>query len=102
MKAAARRAAAFYLRQVYGVSERRAGRAGGLSNSSLRYRSRRPAAEELRRRLRGLAAERPRYGYQRLWALLRREGWAVNHKKVYRLYCEEGLKLRKRRRRSRA
>lgn len=102
VKAAALRAAASYLRQTYGVSERRAGRALGLSNSSLRYRSRRPAAEELRRRLRELAAERPRYGYQRLWALLRREGWEVNHKRVYRLYVEEGLKLRKRRRRARA
>jgi putative transposase len=102
VKAASRREAAFYLRQTYGVSERRAGRALGLGNSSLRYRSRRPAAEELRRRLRELAAERPRYGYQRLWALLRREGWGVNHKRVYRLYVEEGLKLRKRRRRSRA
>jgi putative transposase len=102
VKAASRREAASYLRQTYGVSERRAGRALGISNSSLRYRSRRPAAEELRRRLRELAAERPRYGYQRLWALLRREGWEVNHKRVYRLYVEEGLKLRKRRRRSRA
>lgn len=102
MKAASRREAAFYLRQTYGVSERRAGQALGLSNSSLRYRSRRPASAELRRRLRELAAERPRYGYQRLWALLRREGWEVNHKRVYRLYVEEGLKLRKRRRRSRA
>jgi len=73
-----------------------------MGNSSLRYRSRRPGAEEIRRRLRGLAAERPRYGYQRLWALLRREGREVNHKRVYRLYVEEGLKLRKRRRRSRA
>ncbi len=84
------------------MSERRAGRALGLNNSSLRYRSRRPAAEESRQRLRELAAERPRYGYQRLWALLRREGWEVNHKRIYRLYVEEGLKLRKRRRRSRA
>lgn len=102
MKAAPRREAALYLRQTYQVSERRAGQVLDLSNSSLRYRSRRPAAEELRRRLRELAAERPRYGYQRLWALLRREGWHVNHKRVYRLYVEEGLKLRKRRRRSRA
>ncbi len=102
MKAAARRAVARYLQQTYEVSGRRAGQALGLSNSSLRYRSRRPAAEELRRRLRELAGERPRYGYQRLWALLRREGWAVNHKRVYRLYVEEGLKLRKRRRRCRA
>lgn len=102
MKAASRREAASYLRKTYQVSERRAGRLLSLSNSSLRYRSRRAPAEDLRRRLRELAAERPRYGYQWLWALLRREGWAVNHKRVYRLYLEEGLKLRKRRRRSRA
>lgn len=102
MSAAARREAARYLQQTYQLSERRAGQALSLSNSSLRYRSRRPAAEDLRRRLRELAAERPRYGYQRLWALRRREGWSVNHKRVYRLYREEGLKLRKRRRRARA
>jgi transposase len=102
VKAASRREAAFYLQQTYQVSERRAGQVLSLSNSSLRYRSRRLAAEELRRRLREPAAERPRYGYQRLWVLLRREGWEVNHKRVYRLYREEGLKLRKRRRRARA
>jgi putative transposase len=102
VSAAARREAARYLQQTSQLSERRAAQALSLSNSSLRYRSRRPAAEDLRRRLRELAAERPRYGYQRLWALLRREGWSVNHKRVYRLYREEGLKLRKRRRRARA
>ena len=102
MKAGARREAARYLQASYQVSERRAGQVLSLSNSSLRYRSRRPAAEDLRQRLRALAAERPRYGYQRLWVLLRREGWQVNHKRIYRLYREEGLKLRKRRRRARA
>ncbi len=102
MRAASRREAAGHLQQTYKVSERRVGQVLGLSNSSLRYRSRRPAEEELRWRLRELAAERTRYGYQRLWVLLRREGWEVNHKRVYRLYFEEGLKLRKRRRRSRA
>jgi Transposase and inactivated derivatives len=100
--AAARREAARYLQESYQVSERRVGQVLSVSNSSLRYRSRRPAAEELRQRLRELARERPGYGYQRLWALLRREGRIVNHKRVYRLYCEEGLKLRKRRRRARA
>lgn len=100
--ASARREAARYLRNTYSVSQRRAGRVLATSNSSLRYRSRRAPSEELRRRLRELAAERPRYGYQRLWALLRREGWSVNHKRVYRLYREEGLKLRRRRRRGRA
>lgn len=102
VKAASRREAARYLQQSYQVSERRAGQVLSLSNSSLRYRSRRASEGELRQRLRELAHERPRYGYQRLWVLLRREGWPVNHKRVYRLYCEEGLKLRKRRRRARA
>jgi len=102
VSADARREAARYLQKSYQVSERRAGQLLWLSNSSLRYRSRRPTTEELRQRLRELAAERPRYGYQRLWVLLRREGWPVNHKRIYRLYCEEGLKLRKRRRRARA
>lgn len=102
MTAASRREAARYLQHNYQVSERRAGQLLRLSNSSLRYRSCRPADQELRQRLRELAAERPRYGYQRLWALLRREGRQVNHKRVYRLYSEEGLKLRRRRRRARA
>jgi putative transposase len=50
-------------------------------------------------RLRDLALVRPRYGYRRLWVLLRREGWHVNHKKVLRLYREEGLLVRTKRRR---
>ena len=51
---------------------------------------------ELRERLRSLAAERRRFGYRRLTVLLRREGWAVNPKRVYRLYREEGLAVRRR------
>ena len=49
---------------------------------------------ELRTRLKELAAARPRYGYMRLYLLLRREGWKVNRKRIYRLYLEEGLQLR--------
>ena len=45
-------------------------------------------------RLKELAAVRVRYGYRRLHILLRREGWQVNAKRVYRLYCEEKLSLR--------
>lgn len=56
----------------------------------------------LRRRLRELAAARQRFGYRRLWVLLRREGWKVNHKKIYRLYCEEGLAVRTKKRHKRA
>lgn len=46
-------------------------------------------------RIREIAAARVRYGYRRIHILLQREGWKVNHKRVYRLYCQEGLNLRK-------
>jgi len=62
--------------------------------STMQYRSRRPSQEGLRRRLRELAATHVRYGYRRLTVLLRRQGWAVNAKRVYRLYDEEQLKVR--------
>ena len=48
-------------------------------------------------RIRDLAATRTRYGYFRIYVLLRREGWLVNHKRVYRLYRNDGLSLRLRR-----
>lgn len=53
-------------------------------------------------RLKELAFARPRYGYERLTILLKREGWHVNHKRVYRIYKEEGLMVRTKRRRKRA
>lgn len=52
-------------------------------------------------RIRDIAATRVRYGYKRIHVLLRREGWQVNHKLVYRLYCEEGLNLRGKKKRKR-
>ncbi len=61
----------------------------------------RPSQEPLRRRLRELAASRVSYGYLRLHVLLRREGWTLNHKRVYRLYREEGLGLQRKRPRRR-
>ena len=51
----------------------------------------------LRLRIRDIAQSRVRYGCRRIYVLLRREGWYVNHKKVYRIYCEEGLNLRSKR-----
>lgn len=60
----------------------------------MRYRKRKGLQEPLRRRLRELAATHVRYGYRRLTVLLRREGWKVNAKRVYRLYDEENLKVR--------
>jgi putative transposase len=63
----------------------------------LRYRSVRPDREPLRRRPRELATVRVRAGYETLHLLLRREGWKINHKLTYRLYCEEALTLKRRR-----
>ena len=81
-------------------SERKACGLIRLARSTKRYQAR-PRADEqaLRKRLRELAAERPRFGYRRLTALLRRAGWEVNPKRVHRLYREEGLALRRKTRR---
>jgi putative transposase len=89
------------VRVCYQVAVRRACRALGFARSSFRYKSRRNQRAELRVRLRDLAASRVHYGYQRLWVLLRREGWGVNKKLAYRLYCEEGLGIRRRKPRRR-
>jgi putative transposase len=70
----------------------------GISRSLYRYHSRRPAALELRNRIAELAAMKRRYGYRRIQVLLRREGWSVNHKRTYRLYREQGLMVRRRKR----
>ena len=87
------------MQERYGLSERRACRLVGIGRSTLRYRNRPRSEEEpLRRRLRELAAERPRFGYRRLHVLLRREGVIVNHKRIERLYREDGLAVRRRRR----
>jgi putative transposase len=67
----------------------------------VRYQSRRPPQEPLRSRLKESATARVRYGYKRLHVLLRREGWAINHKRVYRLYSEERLTLRRKKPRRR-
>ena len=78
------------------LSERRACGLAGLGRSSYRYPSRASEESGLRERLKQLAAQRRRYGYRRLTVLLNREGREVNHKRVYRLYREEGLSVRRR------
>jgi putative transposase len=98
VKPAQKRAAAQFFRVGFRVSERRACRFAGVARSSYRYRSVAADQAALRLRLRDLAATRVRYGYRRLHILLRREGWRVNHKRVYRLYREEGLGIRVKRR----
>ena len=86
------------MRSEYRRSERRACPLSGMGRSSCRYQARTHADEDLRARLRELAGERRRFGYRRLTVLLRREGRVVNHKRVYRLYGEEGLAVRCRKR----
>jgi putative transposase len=90
------------MRRVHGLSQRRACGLTGMDVSSYRYRSHRPDDGVLRERLRTLAGLRRRFGYRRLGWLLEREGTKVNLKKVYRLYREEGLAVRRRRGRRRA
>jgi putative transposase len=90
----AERAVAAYFRTGFQVSERRACRVAGLPRSIWRYRSQAQDQTALRVRLRDLAATRVRSGYRRLHVSLKREGWRVNHKRVDRLYREEGLGIR--------
>ena len=80
------------------LSQRRACALVSLQRCSFRYRSRRAEDGEVRERLRQLAQRHPRWGYRFLGLLLRREGYVINHKRVLRLYREEGLKLRPKRR----
>jgi putative transposase len=82
------------LQSAYDVSERRACQVLRFSRSNHRYQSVRDDQAILRMRLKELAGVRVRYGYRRLHILLQREGWQVNHKRVYRLYTEENLTMR--------
>ena len=78
-----------------GQSESRSCFLIGLSRETYRYISK-DKNEQLKERLKELAAYRRRFGYRRLTVLLRKEGNVVNHKRVYRIYKQENLKLRKR------
>jgi putative transposase len=99
---AAQRAGAAHLKAFMGLSERRACSIVGADRTMVRYRSRRPPDTELRARLRELANERRRFGYRRLFILLRREGERSGINRIHRLYREEGLAVRKRRARRKA
>lgn len=70
--------------------------------SSQRYEGRKADRDRpLLERIVELSRENPRYGYRRVWALLRREGWPVNKKRVHRLWRQEGLKVPERQRKRR-
>ena len=98
VRPAGKRAVITHLVEAHGLSERRACRLAGLNLSTWQYRARRQERSALRERLKELASQRRRFGYRRLHALLRREGWRVNHKAVHRIYVEEGLQVRQRKR----
>jgi transposase InsO family protein len=91
-----------HVQEACGVSERRACAVLGQPRASQRYLVRtREEAKRLVARMHELVREHPRYGYRRIWALLRREGWRVNRKRVHRLWRKEGLKVPKKQRKRR-
>ena len=94
MKPARCRGMVDHLRGAWRVSVRRACAVLRAPRSSYHHRSRRGTQAELRQRIREIAETRVRYGYRRIHVLLRREGWAVNAKRVWRLYRQDGLQLR--------
>lgn len=96
---AAKREVVRYAIKQYSVSERRACRAVKFPRSSIRYKGRRADDPKLRSRLREIAMQRRRFGSPRLTVMLRREGFKINHKRVERIYAEEGLQVRKRKKR---
>lgn len=91
-----------YCQRSYQVSERRACKVIGMHRSVQQYQRQLDQNSWLRQRLRELAEQRRRFGSPRMYYLLRREGHVVNHKRVERIYRQEGLSLKLRRRRKRA
>jgi putative transposase len=99
---ATERKAVAHLVDAYGMSERRACKAIGCCRMTMRYQTTRADDASLRQRMRAIAQERRRFGYRRLHVLLKREGYLINHKKLFRLYREEKLTVRRRGGRKRA
>ena len=81
------------MRQKFGTSERRTCREIGVARSTQQYKPKSQNDDDLRLALIRLAKQYGRYGYRKVGELLAAEGWRVNHKKVERLWREEGLQL---------
>ena len=94
-----RRELAGWFQITFGVSCVRACRLAQFSRAAWYRPSRAPDQTALRMRIREIAHARPRFGFLRIWVMLRREGWAINRKRVRRLYRLEGLQVRMRVRR---
>lgn len=97
MKPAQKRKVALQLSRDYKVSVRKSCRVMMLGQSGMYYKTRRRDDQALRQRMKEIADTRVRYGHERIFILLRREGWRDNHKRTYRVYIEEGLNLRSKR-----
>lgn len=95
---AARRHVATHLKEAFQYSERRACTIVGLCRNSYRYQAKPKNDDEIRARLRELAEKRRKSGAPMLHTFLRREGYLINHKRTERLYREEGLSLRRKKR----
>ena len=98
VKPAERKPVASYLVETFGLSERRACWLSGISRTGYRYQAKGYDDEALRRRLKELAAQYSRYGYLLLHGFLKAEGLAINKKRTYRVYTEEGLQVRTKKR----
>ncbi|QDI74468.1 IS3 family transposase [Leisingera aquaemixtae] len=96
-----RREAALTAMRDHGISQRRACRLVGVDPKTVR-RKRPPDHPEIRQEMKEIAGKRRRFGYRRIGVLLERKGMIMNHKKLYRLYREEGLAVKRRRGRKRA
>ena len=91
-----------HVQKTFEISERRACQAIDQPRSTQRYSGKRSDIDQaLSSRISELSRENPRYGYRRAWALLRREGWEVNKKRVLRLWREQGLKVPQKQHKSR-
>ena len=99
---AGKRKAVAHLVEAHGMSERRACKAIGCCRMTMRYQTTRADDAGIRQRMKAIAQERRRFGYRRLHVLLKREGYVINHKRLFRLYREEKLAVRRRGGRKRA
>ena len=95
VRPAEKREAVRYLQDRYDASERRSCAVLKINRSVYRRQPTRDEQAYLRMRIKEIASTRVRYGYRRIHVLLKREGWEINHKRVYRIYRQEGLNLGK-------
>jgi putative transposase len=86
----------------HGISERKASRLVGVNRATIRYKAKKKDENAISQKIRKIALEKRRFGYRRIHMMLKREGEKINHKRVYRIYKEQGLKVKKRGGRKRA